>query len=161
MATSIKHKSKTIARRDVLKAAGLGAVAVAAGSIFTSEAFASPGKAKALLKKLTGGAEVKSGRVHLKLPEIAENGRTVPINVKVDSPMTSKDYVKAIHVVSEGNPNPDVVSFNLTSSSGKADISTRIRLGKTQNVLAVAVMSNGSVYMAKKKIKVTIGGCGG
>ena len=75
--------------------------------------------------------------------------------------MTSKNYVKAIHVVSEGNPNPDVVSFHLTASSGKAAISTRIRLGKTQNILAAAVMNDGSVYMTKKKIKVTIGGCGG
>jgi sulfur-oxidizing protein SoxY len=161
MATSNQHKSKTVARRDVLKAAGLGVVAVAASGLLTTEAFASPGKAKALLKKLTGGAKMKSGRVSLKLPEIAENGRTVPISVKVDSPMSSSDYVKAIHVVSEGNPNPEVITFNLTSSSGKADISTRIRLGKTQNVVAVAMMSDGSVYMAKKKIKVTIGGCGG
>ena len=161
MATSIQHKSKTVARRDVLKAAGLGALAVAAGSILSTEAFASPSEAKAVLNKLTGGAKAKSGRVHLKLPEIAENGRTVPISVKVDSPMTAKDYVKSIHIISEGNPNADVVSFNLTASSGKADISTRIRLGKTQNVLAAAVMSDGSVYLAKKKIKVTIGGCGG
>ncbi|MEL0106421.1 MAG: thiosulfate oxidation carrier protein SoxY [Rhodospirillales bacterium] len=150
-----------IARRDVLRAAGLGAVAVAASSVLPSESFATPAKADALLKKLTGGAAAKSGRVTIKLPEIAENGRTVPLSVTVDSPMTSKDYVKAIHVLSEGNPTPAVASFNLSASSGKAAVSTRIRLGKTQNVIAAAVMNDGSVYVAKKKIKVTIGGCGG
>ncbi len=150
-----------IARRDVLKAAGFSAVVVATSGLLPSESFATPAKAQALMKKLTGGATPKSGRIKLKLPEIAENGRTVPISVSVDSPMTSKNYVKAIHVVSEGNPNPDVVSFHLTASSGKAAISTRIRLGKTQNILAAAVMNDGSVYMTKKKIKVTIGGCGG
>ncbi len=161
MATTRPQKSTTIARRDVLKAAGYGAVIIATGGILMSEALATPSKASALMKKLTGGANMKSGRIHLKLPEIAENGRTVPLSVSVDSPMTGSDYVKAIHVVSEGNPRPNVVTFNLGPASGKAEVSTRIRLGKTQNIVAAAVMSNGAVYMTKRKIKVTIGGCGG
>jgi sulfur-oxidizing protein SoxY len=161
MVTAILQKSKAVARRDVLKAAGCGAVVVAAGGILTSEALATPGKASKLMKKLIGGAKTKSGKIHLKLPEIAENGRTVPISVSVDSPMTGSNYVKAIHVVSEGNPNPEVATFNLSPASGKAEVSTRIRLGKTQNIVAAAVMSDGSVYMTKRKIKVTIGGCGG
>jgi sulfur-oxidizing protein SoxY len=153
--------TKSLERRDVMKGLGIGAVAVTAGSFATSEAFAKAGDADALMKKLTGGKKPKSGRITLKLPEIAENGRTVPLSVFVESPMTDKDYVKAIHIVSEGNPNPDVISFNLTPAAGKAQISTRVRLGKTQNIQAAAVMSDGSVYMTKQKIKVTIGGCGG
>jgi len=152
---------KSIERRDLMKGLGVGAVAVTVGSFATKELYAKAGDADALMKKLTGGKSYKSGKVNLKLPEIAENGRTVPMSVSVDSPMTSKNYVKAIHVVSEGNPNPEVISFNLTPASGKAQVSTRIRLGKTQNIQAAAVMNDGSVYLTRQKIKVTIGGCGG
>lgn len=153
--------TKSIERRDLMKGLGIGAVAVTAGSFATKEVYAKTADADALMKKLTGAKGFKSGKVTLKLPEIAENGRTVPLSVSVDSPMTAKNYVKAIHIVSEGNPNPDVVSFNLSPAAGKAEVSTRIRLGKTQNIQAAAVMNDGSVYLTKEKIKVTIGGCGG
>jgi sulfur-oxidizing protein SoxY len=66
-----------------------------------------------------------------------------------------------VHLYADGNPNPDVASFHFTEMSGKADVSTRIRLAKTQNVVAVAEMGDGSFMMAKAEIKVTIGGCGG
>jgi sulfur-oxidizing protein SoxY len=153
--------TKSLERRDVMKGLGIGAIAVTAGSFATSEVFAKAGEADALMKKLTGGKGYKKGKITLKLPEIAENGRTVPLSVSVESPMTEKDHVKAIHIVSEGNPNPDLISFNLTPAAGKAEISTRVRLGKTQSIQAAAVMSDGSVYLTKQKIKVTIGGCGG
>jgi len=142
---------KSIERRDLMKGLGIGAVAVTAGSFATREVYA----------KTADADTYKSGKVTLKLPEIAENGRTVPLSVSVDSPMTDKNHVKAIHIVSEGNPTPNVISFNLTAASGKAAVSTRVRLGKTQNIQAAAVMNDGSVYLTKQKIKVTIGGCGG
>jgi sulfur-oxidizing protein SoxY len=110
---------------------------------------------------MTGGAAAKEGKITVKLPEIAENGSTVPITIAVDSPMTDNDYVKSVHIVAEGNPSPEVVSFNLSPAMGKAEVSTRMRLGKTQNVRAVAIMSDGSVYSGLKQVKVTIGGCGG
>ncbi len=156
-----KKYGTTLGRRDVLKAAGVGALALAGGSLIPGSASATPKTAAIALKKLTGGAASKSGKVSLKLPEIAENGRTVPITVSVDSPMTAGNYVKTVHVVADGNPRPDVVSFNLTPAMGKAEVSTRIRLGKTQTILAVAVMSDGTVYSGERKVKVTIGGCGG
>ena len=124
-------------------------------------ALANPAAAEEALKKLTGSKPTKSGRVHLKLPPIAENGNTVPLTVTVDSPMSENDYVKAVHVVADGNPRPDVASFRFTPMSGKAEVGTRIRMAKTQNIIAVAEMSDGTLYRASKNVKVTIGGCGG
>lgn len=160
MANNLKDNA-TLGRRALLKAAGFGAVAMAGGTVFSGEANATPDGAAKALSKLTGGASAKDGKVSMKLPEIAENGRTVPLTVSVDSPMSGDNYVKAIHVVAEGNPSPDMCSFHLTPECGKAEVQTRIRLGKTQNIVAAAVMSDGSVYMAKQQVKVTIGGCGG
>lgn len=149
-------------RRALLKAAGMGVLAVT-GVGLASQAHASADDAANYLGKMTGGAAGTAGsdRVSIKLPEIAENGATVPITVSVASPMTAGDHVTHIHIVAEGNPSPEVISFNLTPSNGKAEVATRMRLGKTQNVVAAAVMSDGTVHTNLKSVKVTIGGCGG
>ena len=149
-------------RRALLRAAGMGALALTGAGI-ASSANATPEDAAAYLGKMTGGASgtANSGKVTINLPEIAENGATVPITVSVDSPMTAGNHVKHIHIVAEGNPSPQVISFNLTPSNGKAEVATRLRLGKTQNVVAAAVMSDGTVHTNLKNVKVTIGGCGG
>jgi sulfur-oxidizing protein SoxY len=101
------------------------------------------------------------GKIKLDLPTIAENGLVVPMGFEVESPMTDKDYVKAVHFFAEGNPNPLVASFMFTPLSPKAAAAIRIRLAGTQNIVALAEMSNGEVYTARREIKVTIGGCGG
>lgn len=155
------HNGGALGRRDVLRAAVGGALVVAGSGFVLRGASATPETAAQALAKMTGSGKAMQGKVTLKLPEIAENGRTVPLSVSVDSPMSDKDYVRAIHIVAEGNPNPEVVTFNLTPGVGKATISTRMRLGKTQNVVAAAVMNDGSVYKVSRFIKVTIGGCGG
>ena len=113
------------------------------------------------IKKFTGGKDVAEGGVTLELPEIAENGNTVPLKVSVESPMTAEAYVKRVLIVADGNPNPAVATFKFSAKSGVAEASTRIRLAKTQNVIAVAELSDGSFKSAKKQVKVTIGGCGG
>jgi sulfur-oxidizing protein SoxY len=144
-------------RRDVLAAAGAGCVAVAAPKM----ARATTQEADDLVKKLIGGAAPKEGKVQLKIKDVAESGAAEPVAVAVDSPMSAADHVKAIHIVAEGNPAPGVSSWFLTPKSGKAEVAFRMRLAKTQVVRAYAVMSDGSVWMAKQEIKVTIGGCGG
>ncbi len=153
-----KVKVEVLDRRQFMVATGAGTAALIAG---LSTASASPEKAAELIKKLTGGAAVAEGKIKVTLPEIAENGNTVPVKISVDSPMTAGDYVKSVHLVSEGNPGPEMASFHFTPSSGKASAAARMRLAKTQNVVGVAVMSNGKVYMSKTQVKVTIGGCGG
>lgn len=143
-------------RRDALKAAGAGVLALG----FATTAHATPEAAAEALSKLAGSAGSASDKVSISLPEIAENGATVPVGVSVDSPMTADSYVKHIHVFAEGNPSPETISFHMTPT-GKAEVNTRIRLGKTQNVVVAAVMNDGSVLTSKKEVKVTIGGCGG
>lgn len=113
------------------------------------------------LKKIVGNATPAEAKVKLDLPEIAENGNTVPFTLSADSPMTDGDYIKAIHVLSTENPLPEVASFSFTPASGKAQVASRMRLARTQDIVAVAEGSDGKFYIARRTVKVTIGGCGG
>ncbi len=149
----------SITRRKVLgSGAGLGAVVVAGGA-FVGAAHAGTGEE--LIAKFTGGASATSGKITLGAPEIAENGNTVPIEVSVESAMSAAEHVSEVLVVATGNPSPEVVTFKFTPASGTAKASTRIRLAKTQELVAVAKMSDGSFFTDSKTVKVTIGGCGG
>jgi len=149
---------KCLNRREAL------AFGVATGGMLLmapSSAFANSGDAMTVMKEFTGGRKVGDGKLTLEMPEIAENGNTVPLTISVESPMTSDDYVKRVIIISEGNPRPEVATFNFTPRSGVAEASTRMRLAKTQNVIAIAEMSDGKLHMTKRQVKVTIGGCGG
>nr|WP_225890033.1 thiosulfate oxidation carrier protein SoxY [Indioceanicola profundi] len=151
---------RAVKRRDVLR--GAAALAAAGTVVLTLRpARATPEKTAEVMGKLIGGKTAKEGRVTLTMPQIAENGNTVPLTVSVESPMTEKDYVKAVHILADGNPEPAVATFGFTPQIGKAEISTRMRMAKTQNIWAVAEMSDGSAWMTKTEVKVTIGGCGG
>lgn len=142
------------------------ALAITAGAIATAmtgasgPAFAANDSAE-LINKFTGGKSAAPGRVKLDLPEIAENGNTVPMTVSVESPMTEQSYVKDVLIVTDGNPRGGVATFHFSPASGAAEANTRIRLATTQNVIAVAKMNDGSFFTASKQVKVTIGGCGG
>lgn len=154
---SDSFSNASLSRRRFLAMAG-SAVALGLGG---RSAFADAEATDKAIKEAIGDKTPKKGRVELTLPEIAENGSMVPMEVKVDSPMTESDHVKSVHVFAEGNPSPDVASFHFTPANGRAVASTRIRLAKTQDIVAVAEMSDGSVYSARQEVKVTIGGCGG
>jgi len=145
-------------RRETL---ALAAIAGLAAFLAPKMVFADEAAVTAEIKKLYGDKKLESGKIKLDVPEIAENGLVVPINVDVESPMTEQDYVKAVHVFADGNPLPGVVSYKFTPACGKASASTRMRLAQTQNIVCIAEMSNGNLHMAKANIKVTIGGCGG
>jgi sulfur-oxidizing protein SoxY len=138
-------------RRHVLVGIALGASGLGAAPATSAE----PAVAAAL-RKLTGGASPREGRITLRAPAIAENGNAVPVSVTVESPMSG-----AIHILAEKNPAPEVASFRLTPAMGRAAAETRIRLGETQDVIALAQLSDGSFVMARAEVKVTIGGCGG
>ena len=114
-----------------------------------------------LIKKFTGGKEPGKGKISLDLPEIAENGNTVPLSIVVDSPMSAEDHVKEVMIIADGNPNAGVATLMFSPMSGKAEASIRIRLAQTQNVIAIAKTSDGSLFTERKTVKVTIGGCGG
>ncbi len=148
-------------RRSLLIGLGVGGLAVVGMTLVPRAVLANPEDVKMAIEERIGDAATMDGRISLELPQIAENGNTVPIAFEIDSPMTESDYVKVVHIFAEKNPLPDVASFYFTPRSGKARASTRMRMLKTQNIVAVAEMSDGSVYMAKTEVKVTIGGCGG
>jgi len=147
-------------RRDFLMLSAGGLVAAVFASA-ASPVQAAVADVDALVTKMTAGKKVADGRIALELPSIAENGLVVPLNFTVESPMTADDYVKAVHILADGNPNPQIADFTFTPMSPKASAQIRIRLAKTQNVVVVAEMSNGEFYSTKKEVKVTIGGCGG
>jgi sulfur-oxidizing protein SoxY len=149
-----------LSRRVVL----IGAAALATALGFARQALAQavqPGAHQQVLDKLVGGKKATQGKVKLRIPEIAENGNTVPMTVSVDSPMTPSNYVKAVHIVTDNNPRPEVASFYFSPANGKAEVSARIRLAQTMHVIAYAEMSDGSVWSDRAEAKVTIGGCGG
>jgi sulfur-oxidizing protein SoxY len=155
---------RTLDRRELL----LGARAAAAVAAFLALPDAArsqdrPADAswQEVMKKVIGDAKPVEGKLLLDLPEIAENGNTVPFSLTVDSPMTEQDYVKAVHLFSTGNPQPAVATFYFTPASGKASVSSRMRLANTQDVIGIAEMSDGKFMIAKRTVKVTIGGCGG
>jgi sulfur-oxidizing protein SoxY len=139
----------------------LGAGALAFGAGARVPAFAAKNASDDLIKKFTGGKAAAEGRVRLDLPEIAENGNTVPMTVSVESPMTDQSYVSDVLIVADGNPRGGVVTFHFSPASGMAEANTRIRLAGTQNIVAIAKMNDGSFFKASKQVKVTIGGCGG
>jgi sulfur-oxidizing protein SoxY len=147
-----------LSRRTFAAGAGLTALALV---IAPYTARADVKAVEEELKKLFGGKPMAEDKIKLDVPHIAENGLVVPLNIDVESAMTDADYVKSVHVFADGNPSPHVITYHFTPASGKASASNRIRLAKTQNIVAVAEMSDGSLHMAKAEVKVTIGGCGG
>ena len=111
------------------------------------------------IRRLSGGREPRPGGITLTLPKIAETGNSVPLTVAVDSAMTPDDHVQRVHVFVPGNPEPVAATYHLGVRAGKAEISTQIRLARTQTVLALAEMNDGSVRSASASIVVTLGAC--
>ena len=142
------------------QALALGAGAMGAIALGAPEALAK-NDSDEVIKKFTGGKAPAPGKIKLDLPEIAENGNTVPMTVTVESPMTEQSHVTDVLVLASENPRSGVATFRFSPASGVAEANTRIRLASTQDVIAVAKMNDGTFFMASKQVKVTIGGCGG
>ena len=121
--------------------------------------FAKKEDADEAIRKITGDAKIQEGRVTLTIPPLVENGNLVVLKVSVDSPMTVNDYVKAIHVIAEGNPLPNIFTAYLTPHSGTANITTRVRLADSQRVWAIVQMSNGSFWQGWAETSVTLSAC--
>ncbi|HEX9858853.1 MAG TPA: thiosulfate oxidation carrier protein SoxY [Paracoccaceae bacterium] len=134
-------------RRDAL-ALGLGGIAAAVAP------FPALAAAEDDIAAFTGGAAPGSAGITLTAPEIAENGNTVPVSVVAPGAV-------AILLLATGNPTPAVATFTFGPGAGSQKAATRIRLAKTQDVVAVAKMADGSFVQTQATVKVTIGGCGG
>ena len=139
-----------LTRRQTL-AFGAGVVALSA---LPFPVLAADSDLDAAIKAFTGGADVAEGGVDIGAPEIAENGNTVPVSVEAEG-------ASSILLLAAGNPNPGVATFHFGKLSAASGASTRIRLAKTQDLVAVAKLGDGSFASAKRTVKVTIGGCGG
>ena len=146
-------------RRRFLKVVGGAAMAGGIPAITVRPAKATPAMLAAAIRNVVGEAPVQAGKVKLDIPPLVENGNTVPMTVSVDSPMTAEDHVRSIHVFNEKNPQPNIGNFYLNPSSGRAQISTRIRLADTQKVIAIARLSDDSFWQVTADIVVTLAAC--
>jgi len=143
-------------RRRFLAAAAAGAL-VAQSRIARPQLTVQP--LEPLIAKVTGGAEVRAGRVALEIPRLADNGHAVPLRISVSSPMTERDFVRTIHVLSERNPRPLMAVFHLNPHCGRAEISTRVRLNGSQRVVVIAGLSDGSWWSGSAQVEVTETAC--
>lgn len=141
-------------RRRLLQA-GAGLV----GWRLLPHAQATPETMRAAIQAFTGGAAVQTGRVKLDIATLVDNGNTVPVLVEVVSPMSAADHVQRIGLFNEANPQPDVAVFQLGPHNGLARVATRIRLATSQRVLALAQMSDGSIWQAQADVIVTLAAC--
>ena len=146
-------------RRQFLGLAGGAAAFGAVPTVTLRPAEATPAMLASAIRNVVGGAVVRTGKVKLDVPPLVENGNTVPMTVSVASPMTADDHVKSIHVFNEKNPQPNIGNFHLGPRSGRAQVSTRIRLADTQKIVAIAQLSDGSFWSASVDVVVTLAAC--
>jgi sulfur-oxidizing protein SoxY len=157
MRNDMKQTAST--RRQFLAATGGVAIATAVPILGLGPANATPETLAGAMREVVGSAVVRAGKVKLDVPPLVENGNTVPITISVDSPMTEADHVRSIHVFNEKNPQPNVGNFYLGVRAGRARISTRIRLAHSQNIIAIAKLSDSSFWSATVEVVVTLAAC--
>ena len=141
-------------RRHILRLGAVAATSMAIGPVA-----ATPATMEKAILDFTRGAKVQAGRVKIDIPVLLESGSAVPTTVTCESPMTAADHVKTIAIFNERNPLPQVAEFHFTPRSGRAMAATRIRLGDSQKVVAIAQMSDGSLYMDAIEVVVTLPAC--
>ena len=146
-------------RRFLIDTAALAGAAGIWLPLATGPASATPASMRAAIRKVVGEAPVTKGRLKIDLPPLIENGNAVSLTAAVESPMTVEDHVKAIHVFTEKNPQPNVISVQLGPRAGRATFSSRIRLADSQKVIAIAQMSDGSFWSDEIEVIVTLAAC--
>ncbi|QWD85842.1 SoxY-related AACIE arm protein [Polynucleobacter asymbioticus] len=145
-----------LSRRRYLSALGLLGIS---SWIAPSVAIAKKPEAMETIAKIVGANTVRDGRVKLVIPPLVESGNLVVLKLSIESPMTANDYVKAVHVVSEANPSPNMFTAYFTPRSGRAELTTRVRLADSQRVWAIAQMSDGSFWRGSADTLVTLSAC--
>jgi sulfur-oxidizing protein SoxY len=137
----------------------LGGAAVLGAWVRMGPAAAAADELAAAVASYTGGAPVQRGKVRLDIAELVDNGNVVPLTVTVDSPMTGGEHVRAIAIFNEKNPQREVAKFTLGPRAGKASVSTRMRLATSQQLVAVAQLSDGSFWSHTVNVIVTLAAC--
>jgi sulfur-oxidizing protein SoxY len=146
-------------RRHFMSAAGSLVGTLGLLQLVPVPARATPDAMAAAIRELAGEAPVREGKVKIDAPPLVENGNSVSITVSVESPMTAQDHVKGVHIFNEKNPQAYVADFHLGPRSGRASVSTRIRLADTQRIVAIARLSDGSFWSASVDMIVTVAAC--
>lgn len=144
-----------VTRRDALVGAGAILLSVAAAPVLAQ------GAVKSIVDQFAEGKTPQQGKLEFDVPFTADNPNAVPIGIRVDSPMTAASYCREVLLIAEGNPRPLVCRFAFTPGFSVPQLSTRVRLAETQHVTLLAKMSDGAVFIARKEVTVTAGGCGG
>lgn len=170
------HSSKTSSRRRFLKllgTAGVTASAVSLGLVAPARVLAAapaglgmpePGeKVEETLARLFGKRPLQAAgdRLKVDIPLIAENGSVVPVQIESNLPMSATNYVKHVYVITDKNRRPLNAKFTFTPEAGRLALATNVRLASTTNVRVIAEMNDGTLWEAKREVKVTVGGCGG
>jgi sulfur-oxidizing protein SoxY len=143
----------------LIRTAGFAAGAGILSALPLAASRATPQAMQEAIRKIIGEAALQQGKVMLDVPPLVENGNAVPLTVSVESPMTEADHVKAIHIVNEKNPQPHVISVTLGPRAGRVSVSTRIKLADSQQVVAIAELSDGSFWSESADIIVTLAAC--
>lgn len=134
-------------------------VGVGAAMLLPQSALAQASPVDDLVRAATHGAPARKARVKLDLPVLADNGNSVVMKVRVESPMSAADHVRSIRLLSERNPVQEMVTFHLGPRAGRAEIASRVRLAGSQNVVAVAEMSDGTFWFDVANVIVTLSAC--
>jgi sulfur-oxidizing protein SoxY len=145
---------------DASRRRALGALLAGASLLVVRPATATPDELTAALRETFGDRPISRGRVKLEIPRLAENGSVVPVIVSVDSPMTQQDHVSSIHLFAEKNHLPRILEMQFGPYNGKAVVSTRVRVATSQQLTAVAVLSDGSLWSTAADIEVVTSECG-
>ena len=111
------------------------------------------------LSAFLAGRVPRRGRLHLELPQLADNGQVVPMRVVMDGPFAPGPRVTSIHLYSETNPVPEMAAFEFPVPVERVEVESRVRLATSQRVVAVALMSDGALHVAVAEVIVTIAGC--
>ncbi len=148
-------RSLPVTRRTAL----IGGMTATSLFILRPSAFATPTELAGAIAEFTGNRPVQRGRVILDLPPLVENGNSVSVTVRADSPMTAQDHVQAIALFTEQNPQPNVIVARFGPRAGRAFLNTRMRLATSQKVVAVAGFSDGSFWSDQVDVIVTLAAC--
>jgi sulfur-oxidizing protein SoxY len=167
------REDRDLSRRSFCSLAGSGALALAALAVGVDRAEGAsralphlvedddpPEQVKRVLEARFGKRPIRKGHVQLDIPEVAPDGRSVPVFIETDLPVTSDEYVKGVHIVVDHNPDIHLAAFELTPTLGSASIDTRIKMRRTSYVRAIAETSRGELWYAATKVFVTLNGCG-
>ena len=168
MTTKAKMKPNIhiIDRRHFIIGAGLvsGQIAAMLANIPNFKIDAANARAKdykSALQEILKGATPSQELLTLKMPEIAENGNVVSVTLDASAAQEQGKVLTALHIFATDNPWPYVATFKLSKLSGQASVTSRMRLARSQKVMALAAVDDGSFLLAETFVKVTIGGCGG